>query len=54
MTAQTVWLPVSSEHVLQDPSRKKPVRGTWEQGISGSPITLISKSLIIGLLSLLI
>ncbi len=33
---QTVWQPESSGPVLQQPSRKKPVRGSTEQGFSGS------------------
>ena len=44
MTAQTVWLPVSSSQVAQDPSRKKPVSGSVEQGRSSPPTTLTSGS----------
>src|SRR6188472_798034 len=40
MTAQTVWLPMSSRPVSQQPSRKKPVMGFIEQSSSGSPSTL--------------
>ena len=38
--AQTKWLPTSSLFVLQQPSLKKPVRGSKEQGMRGSPNTL--------------
>ena len=37
---QTVWRPRSEGPVLQQPSRKKPVIGSKEQGFSGSPRTL--------------
>src|SRR5499427_7544737 len=39
MTAQTVWLPMSSRPVLQQPSRKNPVMGFNEQTSSRSPRT---------------
>ena len=44
ITAQTVWLPLSSVQVLHDPSLKNPVSGFWEQPAKGRPITLISIS----------
>ena len=37
--AHTRWLPTSSSLVLQHPSLKKPVKGSKEQGMSGSPNT---------------
>jgi hypothetical protein len=40
MTAQTVWLPMSSRPVSQQPSRKNPVMGFVEQTSSWSPSTL--------------
>src|SRR4029077_3224722 len=40
MTAQTVWLPISSRPVSQQPSRKNPVIGVNEQTSSRSPSTL--------------
>ena len=40
MTAQTVWLPMSSRPVSQQPSRKNPVIGLIEQTSSRSPSTL--------------
>ena len=40
MTAQTVWLPMSSRPVSQQPSRKNPVMGFIEQTSSRSPSTL--------------
>src|SRR5262245_21340087 len=40
MTAQTVWLPMSSRAVSQQPSRKNPVMGFTEQISSCSPSTL--------------
>ena len=42
--AQTRWLPTSSELVLQQPSRKKPVRGSKEQGTKGCPKTFNATS----------
>jgi hypothetical protein len=39
MTAQTVWLPMSSRPVLRQPSRKNPVIGVIEQTSSRSPST---------------
>jgi len=42
--AQTKWLPTSSSFVLQQPSLKKPVSGSNEQGIRGSPNTLSATS----------
>lgn len=44
MTAQTVWLPLSSTQVLQWPSRKKPVNGAVEQSSSGPPRTFTGAS----------
>jgi hypothetical protein len=44
MTAQTVWLPRSSWPVEQQPSRKNPVSGAFEQGKSSPPTTLTSGS----------
>ena len=41
MTAQTVWLPMSSRLVSQQPSRKKPVIGLTEQTSSRSPSTFL-------------
>ena len=40
ITAQTVWLPMSSREVSQQPSRKNPDIGLTEQSSSGSPSTL--------------
>src|SRR5262249_20028582 len=40
MTAQTVWLPMSSRPVSQQPSRKNPVMGFIEHTSSRSPSTL--------------
>jgi hypothetical protein len=40
MTAQTVWLPMSSRPVSQQPSRKNPVMGFIEQTSSHSASTL--------------
>src|SRR5262249_883095 len=40
MTAQTVWLPMSSCSVSQQPSRKNPVMGLIEHTSSRSPSTL--------------
>ena len=40
MTTQTVWLPMSSRPVSQQPSRKNPVIGFIEQISSRSPSTL--------------
>src|SRR5206468_10044824 len=40
MMAQTVWLPMSSRPVSQQPSRKNPVIGLIEQTSSRSPSTL--------------
>src|SRR5579883_1255352 len=40
ITAQTVWLPISSALVSQQPLRKKPVTGLVEQLSSFSPRTL--------------
>src|SRR5712664_2364329 len=40
MTAQTVWLPMSSRPVSQQPSLKNPVIGLIEQTSSRSPSTL--------------
>ena len=42
--AQTRWLPTSSALVLQQPSRKKPVRGSNEQGTKGCPNTFKATS----------
>jgi hypothetical protein len=39
MTAQTVWLPMSSRPVLRQPSRKNPVIGVIEETSSRSPST---------------
>src|SRR5258708_23974807 len=41
MTAHTVWLPMSSRLVSQQPSRKKPVIGLKEQTSSRLPSTLL-------------
>src|SRR5271168_2658965 len=41
MTAHTVWLPMSSRLVSQQPSRKKPVIGLKEQTSSRSPSTFL-------------
>src|SRR3984957_6076404 len=41
MTAHTVWLPISSRLVSQQPSRKKPVIGLKEQTSSRSPSTFL-------------
>ena len=43
-TAQTKWLPTSSALVLQQPSLKKPVSGSKEQGMRGSPNTFKATS----------
>src|SRR6516165_10688764 len=40
ITAQTVWLPISSRAVSQQPSRKNPVMGLNEQTSNRSPSTL--------------
>src|SRR5439155_6835193 len=40
ITVQTVWLPMSSRPVSQQPSRKNPVMGFIEQTSSRSPSTL--------------
>lgn len=45
--AQTVWKPVSSSLVLQQPSLKNPVNGSWLQGINGSPNTFKDVALFI-------
>src|SRR6202521_5395514 len=42
MTAHTVWLPISSRLVSQQPSRKKPVIGLKEQTSSRSPSTFLA------------
>ena len=44
--AQTRCLPRSLSSVLQQPSRKKPVRGSKEQGTRGSPRTFRATSLV--------
>jgi hypothetical protein len=41
MMAQTVWLPMSSRLVLQQPSRKNPVLGFIEQSSRRSPRTFL-------------
>ncbi len=44
--AQTRCLPRSLSSVLQQPSRKKPVKGSKEQGTRGSPSTFRATSLV--------
>jgi hypothetical protein len=44
MTAHTVWLPMSSRLLSQQPSRKKPVIGLNEQTASRSPSTFLGSS----------
>src|SRR5690606_28849473 len=46
--AQTVWLPMSSGPVSQQPLRLKPVKGSYEQASSGPPRTLSARGSLMG------